>query len=197
MVNMPGHLIPSPGLPHPQDAQLPGALPLPAPARPESCSHPREPCGRGAAGGVSGVSGDAGRPVWEEPRSSETFPEAPPDASQLPVREARPPHDPQRSAHVGTGAVTGGEAEAWPSGWHGTQTSSHPPPRDRQCLEPQCRGAGETQVGARRCSACRQGQVTPAPAPAECECASVCVRVGTRTFWHRWVWMLAHGSLHT
>lgn len=68
-----------------------------------------------------------------------------------------------------------GEAEAWPSSWHGTQTSSHPPPRDRQCLEPQCRGAGETQVGARRCSACRQGQVTPAPAPAECECASVCV----------------------
>lgn len=78
-------------------------------------------------------------------------------------------------AHVGTGAVTGGEAEAWPSGWHGTQTSSHPPPRDRQCLEPQCCGAGETQVGARRCSACRQGQVTPAPASAECECASVCV----------------------
>lgn len=128
MVNMPGHLIRSPGLPHPQDAQLPGALPLPAPARPESCSHPREPCGRGAAGGVSGVSGDAGRPVWEEPRSSETFPEAPPDASQLPVREARPPHDPQRSAHVGTGAVTGGRLRPGPAAGtgHRLPATSHP-----------------------------------------------------------------------
>lgn len=30
--------------------------------------------------------------------------------------------------HTSAQALLRGEAEAWPSGWHGTQTSSHPPP---------------------------------------------------------------------
>lgn len=173
---MPGHLIRSPGLPHPQDAQLPGALSLPAPARPESCSHPREPCGRPRCSWRSEWSLGRRWPprvgraslVRDVPRSATRRFAAPrAGGAPSPRPTALRTHRHRRCYR--------GEAEAWPSGWHGTQTSSHPPPRDRQCLEPQCRGAGETQVGARRCSACRQGQVTPAPAPAECECASVCV----------------------
>lgn len=139
-MNTPGHPVPSPGLPHPQGSVFlrppaPRRPASPPPARSESCFHPREPCGRGAAGEVSRVSGSQplclGRASLVLGRCSlkrrQTLRGRGRCSSQCGRRVLPMSYSVPGRVHVVTAVVAGGETEAPPSGWHKTQTSSHPP----------------------------------------------------------------------